>query len=665
MNPRIPDHIDLNEERLARELRTAAHQIDLTPGSELSVVTRGRRRRQRRRRATTFTLVTALTAGTAVGVQQLSRTGDDSIASETPEATVPTEGTTPSSLQPPPPTTAPPVEMATTGTDEANAVPEVVPPAQLVASNMEWAVVEPDSAQAVAYATFTGGAVEVPGVILATAPGRSDDYEPMLWRTDDGITWEPVGVDVPVGQLQQLVVDGSSLYVVGTAPGVAATEPNPLVLATSVDGDTWDQISLPVDVNADRDLPMVVGVSAYGTVSPYEDGLFVITQRSINLDWEALTRADDRLAGGVYGFLPDGVTVLTGEGCAAPVATTMAIGNSGAVSSGLLVPFDQPNPTDASGGFCAEQILTWDELGVPAETQAALADPQSRGFLVVDGQVTEVEVPAGLSSTGPMPAGARLFTDVNGNWYELNAEGQLEAADAPLGVVDGLGWPIGSAGDVTFTSVQTSSPFSGFTRDLIVTEGPDGPVWSDYTDLLGSDVTSSPGISAVTSAGLVRVVAAYPDLIAQEGGREASDGGLTVRRSSLREDPEFFLTSNGERIASADMRQDSANGDLVAVDADGQEIARMSAMVAAPLLYGVDAGAAPMPAWSVQTSANGRDVAVESVAVLLGDEFEDADISSISRISTDGTRTIIAVTLAERNADGVPRQLVLVGTPKA
>ncbi|MGH9132837.1 MAG: hypothetical protein ACRDZZ_02795 [Ilumatobacteraceae bacterium] len=42
----------------------------------------------------------------------------------------------------------------------------------------------------------------------------------------------------------------------------------------------------------------------------------------------------------------------------------------------------------------------------------------------------------------------------------------------------------------------------------------------------------------------------------------------------------------------------------------------------------------------------------------------DAEIASIAHISTSGTKVVVTVRLAERDAAGVPKQLLLVGTPR-
>ena len=135
------DRIDLHEHRLARELRAAAQHVELSPGNELAVMTNGRRRQPRRRRATGFVLVATIGGGTALGVQQLARTGDSGIAIDEP-ATASTAPTSTPDVSVP--TSEAPV-TATAPSAEAAAYAAAVE----VESNIEWTVVEPDSASAV------------------------------------------------------------------------------------------------------------------------------------------------------------------------------------------------------------------------------------------------------------------------------------------------------------------------------------------------------------------------------------------------------------------------------------------------------------------------------------------------------------------------------------
>jgi hypothetical protein len=65
----------------------------------------------------------------------------------------------------------------------------------------------------------------------------------------------------------------------------------------------------------------------------------------------------------------------------------------------------------------------------------------------------------------------------------------------------------------------------------------------------------------------------------------------------------------------------------------------------------------------VAVSTDAVHVSVESISQLLG--VSPGDISSVPRITKAGNTTVIAVTMKDRNADGVPRQMIMVGTPKS
>ena len=69
------------------------------------------------------------------------------------------------------------------------------------------------------------------------------------------------------------------------------------------------------------------------------------------------------------------------------------------------------------------------------------------------------------------------------------------------------------------------------------------------------------------------------------------------------------------------------------------------------MLEDASAGAGPED-FLVAVSADGVHVSVESIPELLG--VDVSDISSIPRISAAGNTTVIAVTLKERDAEGVP-----------
>ena len=71
-------------------------------------------------------------------------------------------------------------------------------------------------------------------MLLATAPGRSDEYVAAVLASDDGVTWTPVEVDVPFGSARHVLASSAtSVYAVGTSPGIAESQPNPLLFGVS------------------------------------------------------------------------------------------------------------------------------------------------------------------------------------------------------------------------------------------------------------------------------------------------------------------------------------------------------------------------------------------------------------------------------------------------
>ena len=169
--------------------------------------------------------------------------------------------------------------------------------------------------------------------MLSTAPGRSNDFTPMFWRTADGITWTPHDLDAPIGgrNHDQFVFDGGAVYAVGTAPGIAASAPNPLIAAWSDDdGATWHQTELPIDTNADLDVPGIRHVSYASSVHPLDgDGAIVLVQHHAGLDWDLVNRRLAELGHPVSTDFVDqdgvGVHVLADQSCV-PQPTAPVVG---------------------------------------------------------------------------------------------------------------------------------------------------------------------------------------------------------------------------------------------------------------------------------------------------------------------------------------------------
>ena len=77
---------------------------------------------------------------------------------------------------------------------------------------------------------------------------------------------------------------GSRLIAVGTAPGIAAEQPNPLQLKIAgIESADWNTVDLPIDTHALRQLPMIS--SAYETsVSPVAGGALVSVTPRVGVD---------------------------------------------------------------------------------------------------------------------------------------------------------------------------------------------------------------------------------------------------------------------------------------------------------------------------------------------------------------------------------------------
>jgi hypothetical protein len=648
---------DPAQQRLARDLRSAAGSVPLASGSEVAVVAHGRRRRHRRRQANAIVLVAATGIGTAFVIRQLARNGDSSVATDSlpstevaasvPQSAVPAP-TTPSDSTAAPETTPGSVPLGT-----AAGSPDFAP-AQIVDSNMVWNVVEPDSTQAVAYGDLRSAATSgasLPGVVLATAPGRNDNYTPQMWRSDDGISWTQIDVNPPFGGLGNTRFTGDSVYAVGTAPGIAGSQANPLRFGVSHDdGATWDQIELPVDTNAGHDLPFVKHVSSTATVYPLDQGAVVWLDSGAELDWDAIAaqlgvQATDSL--GAYSTR-DGVLVPVDPNCQPSSARNLEMKPVFGVETTSAVQ------SEIDG--CEQRLVGWGEIGVPQETVDLAFNHTSREFRVVGSDVTELDVPAGVTGNYGGSAQDPLFTsDDELHWYRMGADGVLVATDAPTGD----GYPLGSNRDTDFVQTSPSGGTYGGGYDTGVGASTAGGPWvyADWSNLAGDGRLGFSMGMGVTSAGVVEVLQVAEDTIAAQGGASVTIDGYTISRATGHS-PITIVDAAGQPVDLSHVWY--GKGGVIITDSDGNQVATLDGPTFQSVLS--DPGASPPEDYLVAVSADGVHVSVESIADLLG--VDPAVISSVPRISAAGNTTVIAVTLKERNAQGVPRQLVLVGTPR-
>ena len=650
--------LDLAEQRLARDLRSAANHMPLAPGSEVAVVATGRRRRHRRRQANAIMLVAATGIGTAFTIRQLARNGDSSIATDTvpstddtgsvPRSAVPAP-TTPADSTAAPATTEPLFPVDTAPIDDGSDEPA---PAQIVESNMVWNVIEPDSTQAVAYGDLSAmtTASGLPGVMLSTAPGRSEDYVPQLWRTEDGVTWTPVEIDVPFGSLHNTRFTADGVYVVGTAPGIAADRPNPLLLGVSHDdGANWDQIELPVDTNAGHDLPFITEVGASAVVYPIDGGAVVWLYTGAQLDYDAIAAQSD------IELWPDFGVAASVEGVYVPVDPTCQP-SDGVVSTVPVFGAAATVPYPPVIADCETRLVGWDEIGVPQETIDLAFNRTPREFRVIGDEVTELDVPVGVAGVWATTARGPLFTSEDGrSWFRMGSDGVVVETNAPTGD----GYPIGTNGDSEFVQTSLNRGMFGSYDTAVGASTAGGPwVYTDWSNLPGGGRLAFPMATGVTSAGMIEVLQVVPDAIAAEGGVSVTIDGYTISRETGRS-PISIVDPEGQAVDLTHVWY--AEGGVIITDDDGNRLATLDGPTFQSVLEDASAGAGPED-FLVAVSADGAHVSVESIPELLGGDV--SDISSIPRISAVGNTTVIAVTLKERNAEGLPRQLVLVGTPR-
>jgi hypothetical protein len=208
--------------------------------------------------------------------------------------------------------------------------------------------------------------------------------------------------------------------------------------------------------------------------------------------------------------------------------------------------------------------------------------------------------------------------------------------------------------------VQTSPSggmFGGYDSGFGVSTAGGPWVYADWSNLPGEGRLGFPMSVGVTSAGAVEVLQVAQDTIAAQGGLSVTIDGYTISRETGHS-PIVIVDPAGESVDLT--RVWYGEGGVIITDADGNNVATLDGPTFESVLND-PSGGSPED-FLVAVSADGVHVSVESIPELLGIDVND--ISSVPRISAAGDTTVIAVTLKERNADGVPRQLVLVGTPR-
>ncbi len=646
----------ITERRLRNHLTASAERVTLSDLEPSSVRRTARQRTVHRHRTLVGGVAAATVMGMVVGVQALS-------GGSGPELRM-TNG--PSGVNASDDGAAPAPEPATEPGIDAVA-------AQLGDPAFVWKVVDPGQANSIVSTFSSGGAASIPGLAVSTSPGRSNDYDniaPSIWRTADGVAWEQTELAAPfaAGGLYGAVSTGGHMFALGTAPGLATSEPNPLTVAVAgLDSTDWTRVELPIDTNAQASLPFVevnigrqLNAVADGVIAAVTPGVGVnvaeVAKQSELFDLEQMT-----------GMQADGIIVVD-DGCDSDqymTATTIQI------PSAITVPVGT-EPAAASSGDpsnCSTRLLTWDELGVPAETVDAMRNEATSFFLVGnDGTVTPIESPAPgkrliSASGGPSPDFVEVnqFGDQESTTVHRYQDGTWQTIAAPF-----ANWsqPPGRLGESTLGFAWNEQSPEGAYQQVFATLGADGSsTFSDPSTLFDPFSMLSPGSGAAASGRWVTPVSASNDQIAAQGGIEFTIDGVTVRQTSTMESPRYYDAATGEQITDDRIEyvDESPSGAMVFRNPAGEEIAKLTGDEVNSRLSLDPQSPDDFGDWSILTTADGLTFSKESVADLLG--LEPGAVNYVPRVASDGTQVFVTVTLNERYPDDSRKQVVLVGTP--
>lgn len=686
--------------RITRHLQSVADETTIPESSPDTARRRARQRTVTRRRSVTAGLAAASVAGVIAGVSILStpasttvQTSDEVTAPQADPDIAESEVTTNAVTVPPSAPTAP-------GAIQRDAV--AADPA------LVWKVVEPGKDNSVNGAYSGGSVSRFPTLIVSTAPGRSNDddnIETVVWQTDDGVEFTRSDLSSPFpGDFWQPQFVGDDVFSVGTAPGVAVGDPNPLQVAVNaVSGSDaeWRSVDLPLDTNEFLAVPMAYGSLEVARIE-LDDRLLVAATPRLSPDYEAVARSQglepntysywNEADRGIeyadaecvsqndefFGQVPPTTVAYPADESVATDATEDAVEAAPDSAAGVAevlatTPF-APAPAGENGSDeeCPMQYISWEDAGVPAETIAAFDAAATRFFTVdSDLNVAEIESPSPGTNFQTFGFGndARFFDpdseaaraasfgsgDVVLPFFEFDGvsfvEGEMPSVNwgsDPSGFGDGV------AG-MSYT--DSGSRFTVLDAENTVTEVDLRPILGGTTRI--SD--GSPGSATVGDGRLVSVVAEYDDPIAEAGGVEATVDGVTIRRESVDSNVVFIDEATGAPIADDRIVFDRYGGRSV-LAADGSVIAEFSEEQTYNDLEGqVDMSGQDVGHFSILTTADGEAFTVESIAELAG--LDDTDINWVPRIVSDGTTVTVTVTLNERYEDDTRKQLVLVGTP--
>ncbi len=682
------NELNPNEQRLADQLRRHAGHVDIGDTPIASVVRRGRQRRERRRVAVGIAAVIAV-AGTAVGTIQLL---SHPVSRRVVPSTDPSGDTTP------------------TGTLQISVPGDGLIPVNRVESNLTWNVVEPGSTEALGSVIWDNNAVvgqSPPYLAWSTTPGKTispngqQDFIPTLYRSDDGIHWQPAGGESftqPDISMRGTGSRNGRMFAFGTA---AATAPIPnggggeVVVDVSDDqGASWRHITLPIDLRSLATSDGVQSVGFQGDMIASDQGVVAVGVPTINVDPSVYG------SNGGYFARRQGAILVTYPTCGRETtASTVMIPTPGYSTSGTVPPNTAPadtapavdttttnivvsgtEPADTCTADTAPQqsdLIPWSELGVDPEAIATMFAP--RAFVSTDGETfVEGVFPA-------LPDGYQMGQiDVSATDNGFVASAQLyEPAGAGFGLAklytsaDGLAWTESDmpAGQYYIVNILGNGTIVAFGNDMtgqsVTAVSTDGVEWSKMT--FASMLDASDGataqlniaLSSAGPGGIIAVGSVNVDAAAEAGGFSIENDGvrLTMTESRFQSMVATDLAT-GEEIGRWDGRKppdpnavlsyDERGGYRVLGDDGSVRVQFSDADIQSLHNQQVNSQSKTV----VLHSTDGINWSRDDVNLIAG-----FDTYSANRVQVTDTNALISlVDPNSRDASGLPKTVVLVGT---
>ncbi len=685
------NELNPTEQRLADQLHRHARHVDIGDTPIASVVCRGRQRRERRRAAVGLAAVIAV-SGTAVGTIQLL---SQPVSRRVVPSTDPADDTTP------------------TGTLQISQPGEELIPVNRVDSNLTWNVVEPGSTEALGSVIWDNSAVvgqSPPYLAWSTTPGKTispngqQDFIPTLYRSTDGIRWEPAGGESftqPDISMRGTGSRNGRMFAFGT---VAATAPIPnggggeVVVDVSDDqGASWRHITLPIDLRGLAASDGVQSVGFLGDMIASNQGVVAVGVPNINIDASVF--------GSNGGYFPrrDGAILVTYPTCGREItATTVSFGGGYSTSGTVVPPATAPadtapaedttttnigvsgtEPADTCTADSAPQqsdLIPWTELGVDEAAIATMFAP--RAFVSTDGETfVEGTFPA-------LPDGYQMGQiDVSATDNGFVASAQL---NEPMGAgpglaklytsADGLAWtesdmPVGQYYIVNILGNGTIVAFGNdMTGQSVTAVSTDAVEWSKMTfsSMLdagdGATAQLNIGQSSAGPGGITAVASINVDAALEAGGFSIEKDGvrLTVTESRFQAMVAIDIAT-GEELGRWDGRTppdpnaalswDDRGGYRVLGD-DGTVRVRFTDVELGELFNKHNA---LQPKSVVLHSTDGINWSRDDIEPIAG-----FDTYGATRVQVTGTNSLVSVVdTNSRDTNGVAKTVVLVGTAKS